>query len=142
VPRFLLPLLVVASSACASQPPPAHVQRERVTPHFVVVVQEPDPLAVEAVRDHTLLTRSVAGGPLSFTSRDETAFATEDPRYTVRVAWREKCLDVVVARSGLAPFDDFAAHGCVKLDGPSTTVASVTGNKGTPIEVLVWVLET
>ena len=124
-----------ALAGCASTPPPKHLEREQVTKHFVVVVQEPD-------SDGELLTRSIAGGPVSLVPTRESAFATADPRYSVLVQWRGECLDVTVARSGLPPFDDFAAHGCVKLDERTKSVASVTGDKGAPIEVVLWLLET
>lgn len=137
MPRWLIPFLAL-TAACAAKPPPPHVELAHVTKHFVVVVQERDPLSP----DDALITRPIAGGPLTVGHRDETAFASEDPRYVVHVAWRGECLDVVVARSGLPPFDDFAAHGCVKPGGPSTPVASVTGKSGAPIDVIVWTLET
>jgi hypothetical protein len=111
---------------------------EHVSKHFVVVVQEKDPLAP----DEPPITRPVAAGPLSYTSEHEVAFATHDTRYSVRIAWRTECLDIMVARKGLAPFDDFAAHGCVQPREPATSVATVNGANGAPIEVLVWVLET
>ena len=136
--RWLIPFLALTACAAKPAPAPRALEREHVTKHFVVVVQEPDPRAPE----DPLIVRPIAGGPLSMANPDEMAFASEDPRYVVHVAWKGQCLDVVVARSGLAPFDDFAAHGCVKLEGPSTSVASVTGKSGAPIEVLVWTLET
>jgi hypothetical protein len=138
--RRFLPLIILAIAAgCSSSKPPApRAVHEHVTKHFVVVVQEHDPLAP----DDALITRPVAAGPLSYASEHETAFATHDTRYSVRIAWRRDCLDVMVARQGLAPFDDFAAHGCVQPRGPSTPVATVNGPSGAPIEVLVWVLET
>lgn len=123
-------------SGCASKPPAKHIEREQVAKHYVVIVEEPDP--VEGLP----ITRSVAGGPVSLVSTREMAFATADPRYSVLVQWRGECLDVTVARSGLAPYDDFAAHGCVKLGERTASVASVTGKNGTPIEVRLWLLET
>ena len=138
--------LALAASACAPKPEPSppRVQHEHVAKHFVVVVQEPDPLAPDESRAASLLTRSVAAGPLLLGNERESAFATHDPRYSVLVAWRRsgECLDVTVGRHGLLPFDDFAAHGCVKLDGPTKTVATVNGASGAPIEVQVWILET
>ena len=135
----VLGLVALGASGCASKPPPKHIEREQVAKHYVVVVEEPDPI------EGLPITRSVAGGPVSLVPTRESAFATVDPRYSVLVQWRGDCLDVTVARSGLPPYDDFAAHGCVKLDaGTSGTkpVASVTGKNGAPIQVLVWVLET
>lgn len=87
---------------------------------LVAVVQETDSLAPE----------------------EEPAFASYHPRHAVFVAWRAPCIDDAVARRGLAPFDEFEAHGRVSADGPTTPVATVSGAGGAPIAVLSGTLET
>lgn len=129
-------------SACAApKPPVAHVDHVNVSKHFVVVVQEPDPYVREEERAASLVTRPVAGGPLGYSSENEIAFGMRDPRYLVSVAWHGKCLDVTVARHGLAPFDDFVAGGCIVPEGPMTPLAKVTGASGAPIEIVLWVFD-
>jgi hypothetical protein len=135
---------LLALAACTSGPPraaapPAH--RENVAKHFVVIVEEEDPLAPIERRATDLVTRPVAGGPVTSANDMEKAFEMRDPRYDVKVAWRGDCLDVAVARHGLAPFPDFAAHGCVRPEGKSAPVAHVVGPDGGTIDVVVWFFE-
>ena len=140
--KLSLVLAALALAGCAAKPPPPRLQREHVSKHFVVVVEEQDPNAPEEERAESLVTRPVASGPIGFASEHETAFAMRDPRFAVSVAWQGDCLHVSVARHGLPPFDDFAAQGCVKPDAPTIPVASVTGASGSPIEIRLWVLDS
>jgi hypothetical protein len=134
--------LAFVCAGCSGKPPrDASLAREHVAKHFVIVVEEPDPLAPEEERAISRVTRPIASGPLVAATEHETAFEAKDPRFAVSIGWHGACFDVRVARHGLAPFDDFDAQGCVKPEGASTTVATVKGANGAPIQVMVWIFD-
>ena len=86
----------------------------------------------------SLITRPVASAPLTVDT--ETAFSMRDPRYEVRTSWQGDCLDVHVARHGLAPLPDFDVHGCVRPSDSTATVAHVDVAGASPVDVVVWFL--
>lgn len=75
------------------------------------------------------------------------AFNVKNAAYNVGFAWdftprTGRCLAISLARHGDPLGPDFKASGCVPIDEPSATVASLDRAGGGAIEVAAWFFDT